>query len=185
MKDEHQYTAFLATRRVATGTLVEALEAGKRAWDEDPAASLLVFDNRTGRQIDFDLTGSVEDVVARAVTGVGKKGRGRPKLGVDCGELCLLPRHWEWLNAQPRSASATIRRLIDAARKAETPEDQARERIDATSTFMWALAGDLPNFEEASRALFQHDWDSLRELIGAWPVDLRDHIEFMLAPERE
>ncbi|HKJ85056.1 MAG TPA: DUF2239 family protein [Spirochaetia bacterium] len=185
MKQEHHFTAFVATHRAATGTLPQVLEASKRARDADPGATLLLFDNRTGRQLDFDLTGTVEDVVARAASGVEKKGRGRPRLGVDCGELCLLPRHWEWLSAQPRSASATIRRLIDAARKAETPEDQVRERVDATSTFMWAMAGDLPNFEEASRALYQHDWDSLRELIGGWPVDIRDHIEFMLAPESE
>lgn len=185
MKQEQDYTAFLGTHRVATGTLVAALEAGKRAWDADPGATLLLFDNRTGRQLDFDLTGTVEEVVARAAARVEKKGRGRPKLGVDCGELCLLPRHWEWLNAQPRSASATIRRLIDAARKAETPEDQVRERVDATSTFMWAMAGDLPNFEEASRALYQHDWESLRALIAEWPVDLGDHIEFLLAPDSE
>lgn len=141
----------------------------------------MVFSDATGRGIDFDLNGSSEEVVVREVEAYHarsetRRGRGRPKLGVDCGEICLLPRHWEWLNSQPRSASATIRRLIDAARKSETPEERARERIDAAGAFMWALAGDLPYFEEASRALYRNEWSVLRQLVGEWPVDVSEHV---------
>jgi hypothetical protein len=37
------------------------------------------------------------------------------------------------------------------------------------------MAGDMPNFEEAARALFANDQSRLRELIAAWPDDVRDH----------
>lgn len=78
---------------------------------------------RTGGQKYFDLTGTVGEVMARAVSGGEKKEKRRPRRGADFGELCLLPRQWEWLNAQPRSPSATVRRLIDAGRKIWNPEE--------------------------------------------------------------
>jgi uncharacterized protein len=33
----------------------------------------------------------------------------------------------------------------------------------------------MPGFEEASRALFANDETKFRELIGAWPPDVRRH----------
>jgi len=46
----------------------------------------------------------------------------------------------------------------------------------ALSRVMWAMAGDLPNFEEATRALFSPDDEQLAELTHAWPQDLRAHV---------
>jgi hypothetical protein len=40
---------------------------------------------------------------------------------------------------------------------------------------MSAMAGNEPNFEEASRALFANDRKRFGELVGAWPADVRDH----------
>ena len=40
---------------------------------------------------------------------------------------------------------------------------------------MSALAGNLPGFEEASRALFAYDLRRFSELIAAWPQDIRDY----------
>ena len=40
---------------------------------------------------------------------------------------------------------------------------------------MSAMAGDLPGFEEATRALFANDQPRLHELVAAWPDDVRDH----------
>ncbi len=40
---------------------------------------------------------------------------------------------------------------------------------------MSAMAGNLPDFEEASRALFAYDRRRFAELIAAWPGDVRDH----------
>ena len=41
---------------------------------------------------------------------------------------------------------------------------------------MSAMAGDLPSFEEASRALFADDRRRFAGLIADWPADIRDHI---------
>lgn len=184
---DKRYTAFAGFTCIATGTIEDVAAAAKGRFDARGKGGsngstddrVLVFDDETGRQVDFDLSGSPEDVrtAARArEETLSSRRRGRPKLGVECGELCLLPRHWEWLAAQPRSASATIRRLIDTARKAETPEDRLRERIDAAGAFMWSLAGDLPEFEEASRALYAKDWSEIERRIADWPADVRTYV---------
>jgi len=38
---------------------------------------------------------------------------------------------------------------------------------------MSAVAGDLPRFEVAARALFANDGSRMRELSGAWPPDVQ------------
>lgn len=179
MNDTQRYSVFGSTSLVATGTAADVVRAAMELRTREPETSVLIFDNETGRQMEFDLSGSVEEAVAR-VTPSEKPARGRPKLGVDCGEICLLPRHWDWLQAQPRSASATIRRLIDAARKNASEADRRRERIVATDRFLWSLAGDLPNYEDASRALYAEDWDAFRDLTSEWPESVRTHAELML-----
>jgi hypothetical protein len=40
---------------------------------------------------------------------------------------------------------------------------------------MSAMAGNLVNFEEASRALFGNDPGRFGKLIAEWPTDVRDH----------
>jgi hypothetical protein len=139
-------------------------------------ASPLVFNEDTGKAVDFDLSGSVDEVVARHVPATAKPGPGRPRLGVVGREISLLPRHWDWLEEQPNGASAAIRRLVDEARKREPDTQRERRMRDATARLMWALAGDLPNFEEATRALYADDVSRLDELMSAWPMDVRDHI---------
>lgn len=144
MKESQRFSAFAEFQHVATGPVDAVVATAKQMLDDGQVKFVLFFDNQTGRQLDFDLRGSVEDVVDRVRNAGEKRGRGRPKLGVECNELRLLPRHWEWLAAQPRSASATMLRLIDTARKQESPEDKLRERTDAIGTFMWVLTGALP-----------------------------------------
>jgi uncharacterized protein len=86
-----------------------------------------------------------------------------------------LPRHWEWLGQQPSGASAAIRRLIDEARKREPAEMRRQQAIDATERFLFALAGNLPGYEEASRALYRGEGERFAELISPWPKDVRDY----------
>jgi hypothetical protein len=38
------------------------------------------------------------------------------------------------------------------------------------------MAGNLPGFEEAARALFAEDRRRFAGLIAGWPGDIRDHI---------
>jgi hypothetical protein len=114
----------------------------------------------------------VEETVAPAEP----RGRGRPKLGVVSREVTLLPRHWEWLNAQPGGASVALRKLVDEARRASGDKDRERQARDAAYHFMSTMAGNLPQFEEASRALFAGDRRRFTALIADWPPDIRDHI---------
>ena len=91
-------------------------------------------------------------------------------------EVTLLPRHWEWLNTQPGGASVSLRKLVEAARRANGDKDRSRAARDAAYHFMSAMAGNLPGFEEASRALFTDERRRFASLIAAWPGDIRDHI---------
>lgn len=104
------------------------------------------------------------------------RGPGRPKLGVVCREVSLLPRHWEWLAEQRGGASATLRRLVEGAKKSESREAVARRAVEAAHRFMWDLAGDEPGFEEATRSLFAMDFDLFEKQTSGWPAAIRDQL---------
>jgi hypothetical protein len=183
---QHQpqtFTAFDGQRRLVSGRLPEVAVAVKRA-EQGGSDRIAIFSDATGRPIDLDLRGSDDEILARLPPGPAApeaapsepRGRGRPKLGVVAREVTLLPRHWEWLNAQPGGASVALRKLVDAARRANGDKDRSRAARDAAYHFMSAAAGDLANFEEASRALFADDRGRFAALVAAWPGDIRDHI---------
>ena len=90
-------------------------------------------------------------------------------------EVTLLPRHWDWLNAQPGGASVALRKLVEEARRTRGDADRVRAAQEATYRFMSAVGGNLPGFEEAARALFAYDRRRFTELIAAWPEDVRDY----------
>jgi hypothetical protein len=178
----HTFTAFEGQRRLVSGPLPEVALAVKQA-EQGGSDRIAIFSDATGRPIDLDLRGSEDEILARLPPGEAApaapsepRGRGRPKLGVVAREVTLLPRHWEWLNAQPGGASVSLRKLVDAARRANGDKDRSRAARDAAYHFMSAAAGNLPNFEEASRALFADERRRLASLIAAWPGDIRDHI---------
>src|SRR5581483_5470397 len=150
------YTAFAGKRLIASGNLTDVLQASKRHYDVSNVP-LLMFEDWSGRQVDFNLSGALDDLLLRAEPAAHKAGRGRPRLGVQSPKVSLFPRHWEWLEENPAGISAAIRRLVDEARKRETGADRARRMRDAANRFMWAMAGDYPNFEEAARALYARD----------------------------
>ncbi|MGJ4941069.1 DUF2239 family protein [Bradyrhizobium sp. HKCCYLS1011] len=179
---DETFTAFQGPRRLATGPLGEVALSVKRIGATP--APILIFDDRTGRSIDLDLRGSDAEITSRLPVksvepsepaAVEPRGRGRPKLGVVAREVTLLPRHWEWLNAQPGGASVALRKLVDEARRANGDRDRARQAREAAYHFMSAMAGNFPHFEEASRALFADDRRRFGELIADWPSDVRDH----------
>jgi hypothetical protein len=103
------------------------------------------------------------------------RGRGRPKLGVVAREVTLLPRHWDWLSSQLGGASVALRKLVDQARRASGDSERVRLAQDAAARFMSIMGADLPNADEASRALFAHDRRRFAELLAAWPEDVRDY----------
>lgn len=198
-------TAFQGSRRLASGPLAEVVLAVKTASESNSNDALLVFDDANGRVIDLDLRGTSADVIDRlaqahpissgrfrardgAASTAGSKtesaeprGRGRPKLGVVSREITLLPAQWEWLAAQPEGASSIIRKLVDEARR-NTGAQQKKAAQEATYQFMLAIAGDRPGYEEATRALFAHDYAKLEQLIKKWPQDIKAYILQLSAP---
>ncbi len=82
-------------------------------------------------------------------------------------------RHWEWLGSQPGGASVTLRRLVDESRKANEGRVSVRASRENAYRFMSEMAGDLPGFEEASRALFAGDKARFESLVAPWPEDVR------------
>ena len=180
------FTAFQGQRRLVSGPAGEVALVVKR-MAPGPDEPIIIFEDATGRSIDFDLRGGDREVLARLAKLVPPpveeiaspsepRGRGRPKLGVVAREVTLLPRHWEWLNAQAGGASVALRKLVDEARRASGDRDRERQARDAAYHFMSTMAGNLPQFEEASRALFADDRRRFTGLIADWPADIRDHI---------
>jgi hypothetical protein len=176
------YTVFAGERRLVRAPLEEMLRKTKKKLDAQPDLRVFIFDDETGREVDYDFRGTADEVVARAVreNEAPRTGPGRPKLGVVAREVTLLPRHWEWLERQPNGASAALRRLVDDARKKAPDAEKARAARAAASRFMWVMAGDLPNFEEASRALFAADRARFQTLVKAWPADIKKHLDELL-----
>jgi len=170
-----RFVAFAGAVRIAAGELAETAAGARRAQDKDPGAAIVVFNRQTAEVVDLDLRGTEQDVAARYTRPQTSPGRrGRPKLGVVAREVTLLPRHWDWLARQPGGASVTLRRLVEAARKADA--GAVRARADAAYRFMSAMAGDLPGFEEAARALFAGERSRLSALLATWPADIGDEI---------
>ncbi|MEK6347843.1 MAG: DUF2239 family protein [Burkholderia sp.] len=191
-----RYSGFDGARHLASGDLATVALAMRHAAQDASAGPVLLFDNATGRSIDVDLRGSDDEIRARFAATAGNapadatetaapRGRGRPRLGVVAREITLLPRHWAWLAEQPGGASVALRKLVDDARRAHGGRDRLRAAHERAYHFMLALAGDLPGFEEASRALFAGEGDGFRERIGGWPADIREHVLRLAEPEAE
>lgn len=199
------YTSFNGHRRIATGPLKAVALTVKHAAESGALGPVLIFDDTTGHSIDIDTRGSDQEMLARLVTHPANtddraeseqprdplrtahdsmgadapvnqpRGRGRPKLGVVAREVTLLPRHWEWLTAQPGSASVALRKLVDEAKRTHGEKDRRGRAQECAYHFMSAMAGDMPCFEEATRVLFANDQSRFCELVAGWPEDVRNH----------
>lgn len=206
------FTAFDGPTRLAAGSLDIAALAVKRAGEAGAAGPLLIFDDRTGGvvDVDVDLRGTDADALARlprpsadfapdsapdsapddatdnaagnAPSTPPPRGRGRPKLGVTAREVTLLPRHWDWLAAQPGGASVALRKLVEEAKRRDAPLATERAARERAYRFMSAIAGDLPGFEDATRALFAGDMDAFAQRMAGWPGDVRDHALRLASP---
>ncbi len=180
------HALFDGSRLLVRGALRDvAREAAARAGTGAHGRPLLVLDDRTGQSVDLDLRGDAAQVLERlhvrfaVADGSGKplpRERGRPRLGVVAREVTLLPRHWEWLAAQPGGASAALRRLVEQALREDEGAGDLRQRREAQYQAMRVLAGDLPGFEEASRALFASDTAALAMHLRQWPADVGNYL---------
>lgn len=185
--------AFEGDRRIAVGALIDVAMAVRKRVAKPTHENILVFDYASGKILHLDLSGSEKDIRARLAAASpaavassaedpsqsGPRGPGRPKLGVVPREVTLLPRHWDWLNAQPGGASVALRKLVEEARKTRGQSDTLRARQEAAYRFLSAIAGDWRNYEEANRALFAGDAVRFRDLTESWPTDVRDHARLL------
>ncbi|ADV67991.1 DUF2239 family protein [Deinococcus maricopensis] len=174
MDDPVTYTAFTGPYQITSGPLPHVLAHIKHHLDAAPdTPPLLILHDQTATPVDFDLTGTLQDVLDRATPPA--RPRGRPKLGVTSREVSLLDRHWAWLDAQPSGASATLRRLIDDARK--RPPYSTRQAAETLDRAMTLLGGNLPGYEAAARALYAGQHDTFTTHLAAWPDDLRTYVQ--------
>lgn len=188
--NEQVCTAFRESKLIASGKMVDVALAAKQQLDKNSKIPVLIFDDSTGQQIEFDFRGSEEKFLARLKAMVEpasqdvepKAGPGRPKLGVVSREIGLLPRHWEWLAKQPEGASSVLRKLVEDAQKKNASRDELRRIQEAAYRFMTIMAGDLPDFEEALRAFYAKDKAKFAKLIGTWPKDIREHAMKLAKP---
>jgi hypothetical protein len=74
-----------------------------------------------------------------------------------------------------------LRRLVDGARRDGEAGDRRRAAQEAAYRFLQALAGDLPGYEDATRALFAGDIGRFEEHTLHWPDDVRDHAALLAA----
>jgi hypothetical protein len=176
-----QIIAFDGDHCIASGNIVDVAAQVKQTLSAQPQSQVLLFDLESSRHVEIDFRGSVADVTARLKTSLSPesapRGPGRPKLGVVAREVTLLPRHWEWLAAQPGGASVTLRKLIEDTRRKTSAKDDARERQESVHRFLSAMAGDKPHYEDVLRALYASDGARFHALIADWPLDVRRHVE--------
>lgn len=170
---ERTFAAFHHTDLIARGPLEDVISQA-HALGAKSAKACLFFEESSGAQIDFDLRGTLPQILARladhpALRPMPSKGPGRPKLGVACKEVCLLPGQWDWLAQQSGGPSAALRRLVMAAMKAEPSFALPQAKKTAVDRVLLAVAGNQPRYEEASRALWAGDLAGFHALVAAWP----------------
>ena len=189
-RDVQRCTAFHGSHCIAAGDLPQVVTKVKEVLDRGEEEPVLIFDDITSELVEVDFRGTVSDVLKRLEKPVVEggpsatpasadrnvpRGPGRPRLGVVAREVTLLPRHWDWLNSQPGGASVALRKLVEEARRTYSGRDKVRRSQEAAYRFMSAVAGDLPGFEEATRALFAGDADRFDRMVASWPTDVRNH----------
>ena len=180
-------TAFAGSARIASGELRHVALKAKQAFDA--GTPVLVFEDGSGRVVELPLELPAADLLKRLAEPLAAaasekqapRGPGRPKLGVVAREVTLLPRHWDWLAAQPGGASVALRKLVEDARKVGGGEDRRRAAQEATYRFMQAMAGDFAGYEDVARALFAGDIGKFEQHSATWPEDVRDHAALLAA----
>jgi uncharacterized protein len=192
MEDQDTYTAFEGDKLLCRGLLGQVVLNVKRKIEKSPDGTFLIFSDATGKTMDFNLQGSESEVLKRLQVFVSSSagenssglgtGPGRPKLGVISREVSLLPRHWEWLANQSGGASATLRKLVEEARKKISSGSDVKRAQERTYKFMSVVAGNLPGFEEALRALYRKEKKSFMAQVHTWPRDVRDHAVELAKP---
>ncbi|WP_162137901.1 DUF2239 family protein [Acinetobacter sp. WC-323] len=174
MNTQPTYTAFSGYTLIAQAQLADIALKLKQLGET--AETILIFNDQTGRQIDLDLSGAEQQIQQRYSEPEPEKKVGRPKLGVISREITLQKKHWDWLDQQSASASAVIRKLIDKELNDPTSESNIMLAKQATDRVMSAMLGNMPNYEEATRALYQGDREVFLKMIQDYPKDLKEYL---------
>lgn len=178
------YTAFENDQILTQGPLDQVVLKIKRKLGNAAHSSILIFSDQSGKIMDFNFSGSEAEVIKRLDIYVSSsspasseiQGPGRPKLGVISREVSLLPRHWEWLAQQSSSVSAILRKMIEEAMKKSSTANETKQSQERTYQFMSVMAGNLSQYEEALRALYQKNQKLFFSLIDKWPTDIKKHV---------
>ena len=181
------WVAFEHHRRTARGTPDEVITSLRQRLAEHPDAMPVVLDAVSSERIELDWRQPLDTLLAlvpalapatvkQEPPGEVPRGPGRPKLGVTAREVTLLPRHWDWLARQPGGASVALRKLVQSALREGSAADAKRRATDAAYRFMSIVGGDLPLYEEVSRALFAGEMAQLRSLVSGWPADVTEQL---------
>ena len=173
------YVAYSKEKLILRGSLLEACKA---AYAQRNEKEIVIFEESSYQVIDIDcLSGSVEDLIERVdkfamSAPKSVRARGRPKMGVVSREVTLLPRHWEWLELQDGGISATLRRLVAAARKDLEQQKLYKKTLllEKAHRFCTIVGGDMEGFEEALRSLYLGDLNGFTEAIQLWPHDIAE-----------
>ena len=183
--DPETFSAFSDAHCLAQGSLADAALAARRYLDQNPGHRALILRDSTCEPMDLDLSGD-EALLERKAEHFRFP---PPPTNNETGSttslaINLLPRHVEWLSTQASSPSAVIRKLIDRARHdpQQQTEDIVRHHQTLTYRFCQALCGDLPNYEDAMRALFASDENGFKGCIGDWPRDLAGRAQALSKP---
>ncbi|WP_027482339.1 DUF2239 family protein [Deinococcus pimensis] len=174
---ETTYTAFTHDGHLVTAPLPDLLRALKQHHDTHGTPTV-IFDDYSGRHVDFDVSGTLEDVLARHEAAPDTPTRAT----ATTREVTLLPRHWAWLDAQPSGASAALRRLVDEDRRRRPDALNVTRAIEAARHVMTALAGNEAHFEDALRALYARDGQHFTTLVASWPPHLSDYVLRLARP---
>jgi uncharacterized protein len=167
---EPTYSLFADGVLLACGSIAPVFAAFQAAHAE--GRPVQVFRDGDARPVDFhpdDTPGAAE----RRIAGLAPTAaRGRPKLGVVGREVTLLPRHWDWLAAQPGGASVALRKLVEIAMRDRGGAEAARRARESAHRFLTAVGGDRPGYEAALRSLYAGDRQAFDAVMASWPKDL-------------
>jgi uncharacterized protein len=183
------YTAFEGDKLFFHGPLAEVVLRIKKRLGKNHHSEMMIFCDSTGSRVDFNFHGSEKDVLKRLSVFVpddtaakDNPGPGRPRLGVASREISLFPRHWEWLATQPGGASATLRRLVEEAKKRHITRDSSKHAQERTHKFLSVVAGDRKGYEEALRFLYRKEKKEFLHQIIDWPPDIRAYATQLAKP---
>jgi hypothetical protein len=160
------------------GALIDVALVVKAA-ETHASDAVLVFDDATGRVLDLDCA------AARQRSSRGWPGQAAPRRSRQRARAAKARRRAARGDAVAASlgmAGAAARRCLGRAAPAgrrstagRSGANRAQGRAAACLYLPVRLAGDLPGYEEAIRALFADDGDAFAARMAAWPQDIRDY----------